>query len=83
MGHGRRGAPGRRGSDAQKEAFFTALYHCHIDPRGTSDVDGRYLGADNQAHRSPTFTYRTIFSGWDVFRSQFPLLTIIDPHDRQ
>ena len=32
---------------------------------------------------SPTgqtsFTYRTIFSGWDVFRSQFPLLTLIRP----
>ena len=67
------------GTDAQKEAFFTALYHCQIDPRSTSDVDGRYLGADNRVHQSPAFTYRTIFSGWDVFRSQFPLLTIIAP----
>ena len=67
------------GSDTQKEAFFTALYHCQIDPRSTSDIDGRYLGADNRPHQSPTFTYRTIFSGWDVFRSQFPLLTIIAP----
>jgi predicted alpha-1,2-mannosidase len=67
------------GTDAQKEAFFTALYHCQIDPRSTSDVDGRYLGADHRAHQAAAFTYRTIFSGWDVFRSQFPLLTIIAP----
>jgi predicted alpha-1,2-mannosidase len=67
------------GSDAQKEAFFTAMYHCQIDPRSTSDVDGRYLGADNRPHQSPAFTCRTIFSGWDVFRSQFPLLTIVAP----
>ena len=25
------------------------------------------------------YTHRTMFSGWDVYRSQFPLLTILDP----
>jgi len=67
------------GSDVQREAFATALYHSMIDPREFSDVDGRYAGADRQVHRTETFTYRTIFSGWDVFRSQYPLLTIIRP----
>ncbi len=59
--------------------FYTALYHSMIDPRGVSDVNGDYLGADGKVHRSDTFTYRTVFSGWDVFRSQFPLQTIINP----
>ena len=67
------------GTDAQKEAFVTALYHSLLDPRAFSDVDGRYTGADGQAHRTDGFVYRTIFSGWDVFRSQYPLLTIIRP----
>ncbi|MCY3017744.1 MAG: GH92 family glycosyl hydrolase [Planctomycetota bacterium] len=67
------------GSDAQKEAFFTALYHVMIDPRAGADVDGTYIGGDGKPHRSPDFTYRTVFSGWDVFRSQFPLLTVIAP----
>ncbi|MHC4201114.1 MAG: GH92 family glycosyl hydrolase, partial [Planctomycetota bacterium] len=67
------------GTDAQREVFATALYHCFIDPRSVSDVDGRYIGADSKPHRAEGFVYRSIFSGWDVFRSQFPLLTIIRP----
>jgi len=50
-----------------------------IDPRAFSDVDGNYPGGDSKIHQSSTFTKRTIFSGWDVFRSQFPLQTIINP----
>ena len=51
-----------------------------IDPRIYTDVDGRYIGGDYKVHTSDsTFTKHTIFSGWDVFRSQFPLQTIINP----
>jgi predicted alpha-1,2-mannosidase len=64
---------------AQREAFATALYHSMIDPRAYSDVSGLYIGADGKPHRANKFTYRTIFSGWDVFRSQYPLLTLIRP----
>jgi len=67
------------GSAAEREIFATALYHCMIDPRSISDSDGHYLGADGQAHRAKGFVYRSVFSGWDVFRSQFPLLTLIRP----
>ncbi|UCS93368.1 GH92 family glycosyl hydrolase [Echinicola marina] len=67
------------GTDEQKTVFYTALYHSMIDPRMYEDVDGKYMGADGQAHHSSDFTKRTIFSGWDVFRSQFPLQTIINP----
>ena len=67
------------GTEADKEIFATALYHCLIDPRCASDTDGWYIGADDQRHQAAGFTYRTIFSGWDVFRSQFPLLTLIRP----
>ncbi|GHT87981.1 hypothetical protein FACS189474_2230 [Bacteroidia bacterium] len=67
------------GTDEQKTIFYTALYHTMIDPRMFSDVDGRYWGGDKQAHISDKFHKRTIFSGWDVFRSQFPLQTIINP----
>ena len=66
-------------TEKQKTIFYTALYHMKIDPRAFTDVDGRYLGADGKIHSAEDFTYRTVFSGWDVFRSQFPLLTIIDP----
>lgn len=68
------------GSEADKTIFYTALYHTMIDPRTFSDVDGSYVGGDLKPHKGGRrFTKRTIFSGWDVFRSQFPLQTIINP----
>lgn len=67
------------GSEEEKTIFYTSLYHTMLDPRITSDVDGRYVGADGKIHKSESFTKRTIFSGWDVFRSQFPLQTLINP----
>jgi len=67
------------GTSEQKTVFYTALYHTMIDPRIIEDVDGNYPGGDGQAHRSTNFSKRTIFSGWDVFRSQMPLQTIINP----
>lgn len=67
------------GTERDKEIFYTSLYHTMIDPRAFSDSDGKYIGADKKVHKTDNFVYRTIFSGWDVFRSQFPLQTIINP----
>ena len=68
------------GTDDEKTIFYTALYHTMIDPRVYADVDGRYVGGDLKAHAGdPLFTKHTIFSGWDVFRSQFPLQALIHP----
>lgn len=67
------------GTPAQRETFATAMYHALLDPRMFSDVDGRYTGADGKIYHNDGFTCRTIFSGWDVFRSEFPLLSIIRP----
>jgi len=68
------------GTEDEKTIFYTSLYHTMIDPRIYTDVDGRYTGGDYKIHNTNNkFTKRTIFSGWDVFRSQFPLQTIINP----
>lgn len=67
------------GSVNDKAIFYTALYHTMIDPRCFTDVDGKYPGGDGKIHQTDQFIKRTVFSGWDVFRSQFPLLTIIRP----
>jgi predicted alpha-1,2-mannosidase len=67
------------GTEEQKTIFYTALYHTMLFPCDFADVDGKYIGADKQAHQNSDFTYRMCFSGWDVFRHQFPLLTIIRP----
>lgn len=68
------------GDDNMRTIFYTALYHTMIDPRIFTDVDGRYTGGDGLVHTSDgMWTKRTIFSGWDVFRSQMPLQSFINP----
>ena len=68
------------GTEEDRTVFYTALYHTMIDPRIYQDVDGRYVGGDLKVHHSSgDFVKRTVFSGWDVFRSQFPLQTIVNP----
>ncbi|MFC6644627.1 GH92 family glycosyl hydrolase [Granulicella cerasi] len=66
-------------NDTQRAIFETAMFHAAIDPREIADVDGRYKAADGTIQTQQGFRYRTIFSGWDVFRAEFPLMTIIDP----
>lgn len=68
------------GTADEKTVFYTSLYHTMIDPRTYTDVDGRYIGGDLKPHVADSaFVKHTIFSGWDVFRSQFPLQTLINP----
>jgi len=67
------------GTPEERKVFYSAMYHTMIDPRIVNDVDGQYWGGDGKAHRNAVFHKRTIFSGWDVFRSQMPLQTIINP----
>ena len=67
------------GTEEEKKVFYSALYHTMIDPRQCADVDGKYMGGDGKVHSNTSFRRRTIFSGWDVFRSQMPLQTIINP----
>jgi len=67
------------GTRDQKVIFYTAMYHSMIDPRNVTDVNGQYTGGDGRVHTAKGFTKRSVFSGWDVFRSQLPLLTLIKP----
>lgn len=68
------------GTDDDKTIFYTSLYHTMIDPRECSDVDGRYVAGDKSVRNNEgSYKRRTIFSGWDVYRSQFPLQIIVNP----
>jgi predicted alpha-1,2-mannosidase len=67
------------GAPGQREAFATAVYHSMLDPRAYSDVNGNYTGADGKIHQAKDFTYRTIFSGWDVYRSEYTWLSLARP----
>ena len=57
--------------------FYTCLYHTLLDPRTAVDADGRYTIGGKI--KSSDYVHRTMFSGWDVYRSEFPLLTLISP----
>ena len=67
------------GTDKDRTIMATSLYHCFMDPRCIVDADGRYRGPEGQIKQQKDYKFRTIFSGWDAFRSHFPLLTIIRP----
>lgn len=58
--------------------FYTCLYHALLDPRTMADKDGRFR-LNGKVFENGGYSHRTVFSGWDVYRSEFPLLTIIDP----
>ncbi|MBI9041480.1 GH92 family glycosyl hydrolase [Lutibacter sp.] len=64
---------------AQKETFYTALYHTMLSPIIYEDVDGAYRGLDQNIHQSEGFTNFTIFSLWDTYRALHPLFNIIQP----
>ena len=66
-------------NQANKETFYTALYHTGIAPFTATDVDGRYMGFDNQVRQSNDFTVVTGLSLWDTFRAANPLYTIVSP----
>ena len=63
-------------NEKDKTVFYTALYHSFIVPNIYSDVDGRYRGHDLQIHQSDRPRY-TVFSQWDTFRAENPLLDMI------
>src|SRR3984957_11837389 len=67
------------GSVADKENFYTAMYHAFINPTVYMDVDGAYRGLDQQVHKADGFVNYTTFSLWDTHRALHPLFNIIQP----
>ena len=65
------------GTDDQKASLYTALYHTMINPSVYMDVDGRYRGVDGEIHQAEGFTNYTVFSVWDTYRAEHPLLGLL------
>jgi predicted alpha-1,2-mannosidase len=60
--------------------FYTALYHALLAPRTFNDVNGLYPGMDGQVHSAGAgHTQYADFSGWDVYRTEIPLLALLVP----
>lgn len=69
-----------KGTDLQKEIFYTALYHTMIQPNTMSDVNGEYMAADYTTRKvGSNETHYTTFSLWDTFRGAHPLYTLLEP----
>lgn len=69
-----------KGTEVQKEIFYTALYHTMIQPNTMSDVNGEYMAADYTTRKvADNETHYTTFSLWDTFRASHPLYTLLEP----
>lgn len=69
-----------KGTEIQKEIFYTALYHTMIQPNTMSDVNGEYMAADYTTRKvGDNETHYTTFSLWDTFRASHPLYTLLEP----
>jgi predicted alpha-1,2-mannosidase len=67
---------------ADKTFFYTELFHTFFQPNVFSDVNGEYLGFDQKIKAGTSdFTQYTSFSGWDIYRTWVPLLSLIAPHE--
>jgi predicted alpha-1,2-mannosidase len=68
------------GTPTERKVFYTALYHSLLMPSIFSDADGRYMGFDGQIHNVDVGRHvYANFSGWDIYRSEIPLLAMIEP----
>ena len=67
------------GTPDQKAMFYTSYYHTMINPSVYMDVDGRYRGLDQNIHQADGFDNYTIFSLWDTYRAEHPLLMLMFP----
>ncbi|MHB1855951.1 MAG: GH92 family glycosyl hydrolase [Acidobacteriaceae bacterium] len=69
----------RGGTEVQQKIFYTALYHALLHPSTFSDVNGEYLGFDEHLHHARGRIQYANYSGWDIYRCQVQLITMLMP----
>jgi predicted alpha-1,2-mannosidase len=62
---------------AEKQNFYTSMYHAFIGTTIYMDEDSTYKGLDQNVHTAKGFTNYTTFSLWDTYRALHPLFNII------
>jgi predicted alpha-1,2-mannosidase len=67
------------GAEADRRAFYSALYHVFLQPGVASDVNGDYLGFDGKLGNASGYTRYADISGWDVYRSWIQLAAVLAP----
>ena len=76
-------------TQADKEIFYTSLYRALLHPDIFSDADGKYVGFNESIYTTERvgsgdlarnrIQYQ-LFSGWDTYRAQMQLVTLVDSH---
>ncbi len=69
------------GTEDEKRVLYTALYHALLHPNVFNDVDGQYIGFDQQVHMAKGFNMYANFSGWDIYRCEVQLLAMLFPEE--
>ncbi len=67
------------GSIQETQTFYTSLYHSLLHPNIFSDINGQYIGFDNQIHAAQGYIHYANYSGWDIYRCEIPLLAVLLP----
>lgn len=69
------------GTEEQQSTFYSSLYRSLLGPHRGDDVDGRYLGWDDEVHTADGHGYYQTSSLWDTYRTQIQLLALIAPQE--
>jgi predicted alpha-1,2-mannosidase len=69
------------GTFAERQTFYTALYHTFFHPNVFNDVNGQYLGFDQEVHTARGYTQYENFPGWDMYRSLIALMALLEPRE--
>ncbi len=71
------------GDAENKVKFYTSLYHTMLGPTIFEDANGEYVGMDDAVYvaerEGERYHHYQMFSLWDTFRAEHPLLNIIEP----
>jgi predicted alpha-1,2-mannosidase len=68
-----------QGTADEKAMLYTSFYHTMINPSIYMDVDRNYRGLDGNIHVATDFDNYTVFSIWDTYRAEHPLLGLLKP----
>ncbi len=66
------------GPEAERKLFYSLLYRTMQSPYRISEADGTYRGTDGKVRQSK-YAYYNGWAVWDNYRTQLPLLSIIQP----
>jgi predicted alpha-1,2-mannosidase len=62
-----------------RRTFYANLYLSCLAPTLFADADGTYRGMDHQNHAGGNFKNYSTFSIWDIYRAEWPLMTLLHP----